>query len=81
MGILKPRESKTVYVQEFSWKRSPEIWGTIVKYVAVAIVAGIIIGISLTMQNSDGIQKTIKGQKAQSVQKSVICPSVKIPEK
>lgn len=42
MGILKPKTS-TVYYQEYSWKRSPEVWGWTVKVFLSGIVAGIIL--------------------------------------
>lgn len=42
MGILKPKSS-TIYYQEYSWKRSPEVWGFAVKTFGVGIIAGAIL--------------------------------------
>lgn len=40
MGIFKPTGTSTVYVQEFSWKRSPEVWKGIWKYILLSFIAG-----------------------------------------
>lgn len=40
MGIFKPTGTSTVYVQEYSWKRSPDVWKGVGKYIIIAFIAG-----------------------------------------
>lgn len=43
MGIFKPTGTSTVYVQEFSWKRSPEVWKGMGKVLLLGIFVGMIV--------------------------------------
>lgn len=43
MGIFRPTGVSTVYVQEYSWKRSPEVWKGVGKYILLAFFAGMIV--------------------------------------
>lgn len=42
MGILKPKTS-TIYYQEYSWKRSPEVWGWTIKVWFIGLIAGAVL--------------------------------------
>ena len=42
-GFLRPKAAEVVYQQEFSWLRSPEVWGTLVKVFVFGVVAGAIL--------------------------------------
>ncbi len=41
-GFLKSSNS-TYYVQEYSWKRSPEVWGTMLKVFGSGAVLGAVL--------------------------------------
>lgn len=43
MGLFKPTGTSTVYVQEYSWKRSPEVWKGVWKIILIAFFAGMIV--------------------------------------
>jgi len=55
MGIFKPTGVSTVYVQEYSWKRSPEVWKHMIKIMLFGIFVGMIVWGSL--DKSDGKTK------------------------
>jgi hypothetical protein len=55
MGIFKPTGVSTVYVQEYSWKRSPDVWKYMIKVMLIGIFVGMIVWGSL--DKSDGKAK------------------------
>lgn len=57
MGIFKPTGTSTVYVQEFSWKRSPEIWKGVGKYIIMAFIAGMFFWATVVSGSSDSKAK------------------------
>jgi hypothetical protein len=48
MGIFKPTGTSTVYVQEYSWKRSPEVWKGMFKAVLGGVFVGMIVWGTIT---------------------------------
>jgi hypothetical protein len=43
MGIFKPTGTSTIYVQEYSWKRSPEVWKHMAKIMLIGIFIGMVV--------------------------------------
>jgi Na+-driven multidrug efflux pump len=56
MGIFKPTGTSTVYVQEYSWKRSPEVWKTFAQLIAIAFIFGLVFG-AIKLGNVDSKAK------------------------
>lgn len=59
-------KNSTIYVQEYNWTRSPEVWRAVFKWITVAFAIGCIVGATYISSNSDDMKQAAKDFKATS---------------
>lgn len=55
----KPVKTATVYQREYNWTRSPDVWGAMIKAWATGAGMGLVMGIILTVNNSEELKKSV----------------------